>query len=150
MKLGVHAWVSATLVAATLLCPPPSLIAVEPFEEGGPAGEDTRLPAPEPFSLSGRDAVEAIALLRRVGFLSVVDTWTGSMVTVAVEEVWAEFLGLDESFPPGHHRRFDLVVNRRGIDWERTYIRYDGRQLLLRQLFTYRNQRPVPWGVEPR
>lgn len=130
------------------------------FEEGGPAGEHTRLPAPEPFSLSARDAGEAIALLRRVGFVSVVDLsiQPGSrppgapapsgypLVTVPVKEVWARFLGVDEGFPPGHFRRFDLVINGSPLEWERTYIFYDGRQVLLQQLFTYRNQHPVPWG----
>jgi hypothetical protein len=139
MMFGARGWVTAMVVAAVVVCEARALTAVEPFEEGGPAGEHTRLPAPEPFTLSARDAVTAIALLRRVGFLSVIDSSTDSMVTVALREVWAEFRGLDESYPLGHHRRFDLVVNGQHIDWDRTYIRYDGRQLFLCRLFTYRN-----------
>ena len=142
-----------------------------PFEEGGPATEATRMPAPKPFSLSAGDAVGAIALLQRVGFLSVLDTdvqpgGTGRgrpprerlgtrvpesypLKTVEVREVWAVFLGLDESFPPGHQRRYDLVVNGSPMDWERTYIRYGGRRVHLQQLYTYRNQHPVPWELVP-
>lgn len=131
---------------------PGLLQGANPFEEGGPAGEHTRLPAPEPFSLSARDAGKAIALLRRVGFVSVVDTAISPgypLVTVPIREVWARFLGVDEGLPPGHVRRFDLVVNGLPLEWGRTYIVYNGRQLLLQQLFTYRNQHPVPWGLSP-
>ncbi|MFP4431144.1 MAG: hypothetical protein ACOCW6_06005 [Spirochaetota bacterium] len=144
-----------------LLGNPCVLHGANPFEEGGPAGERTRLPAPEPFSLSGRDAVQAVALLRRVGFVSVVDTSITPggvapgfpdpsgypLVTIPVQDVRARFLGLDEGYPPGHVRRFDLVINGRPLEWGRTYIFYNGRQLLLQQLFTYRNQHPVPWGL---
>lgn len=145
-----------------LLGHPAPLSGVQPFEEGGPAGEETRLPAPEPFSLSGRDARHAMALLRRVGFVSVADsaiapgggapgTWAPSaypLVTVAVRDVRARFVGVDDTFPPGHVRRFDLLINGGPLEWGRTYIFYDGRQVLLQQLFTYRNQRPVPWGLD--
>jgi hypothetical protein len=149
---------SIVLLSLGLLLGKPGLLyGANPFEEGGPAGERTRLPAPEPFSLSGRDALQAVALLRRVGFVSVADTSIspgGSsrsfsdypLVTVPVRDIRARFLGVDEGYPPGHVRRFDLVINGRPLEWGRTYIFYNGRQLLLQQLFTYRNQHPVPWG----
>jgi hypothetical protein len=152
---------SVVVVSLGFLLGSPGLLqGANPFEEGGPAEERTRMPAPEPFSLSGRDAVQAIALLRRVGFVSVADTSITPggaaprlpgpsaypLVTIPVRDVRARFLGVEERYPPGHVGRFDLLINGHPLEWGRTYIFYGGRQLLLQQLFTYRNQHPVPWG----
>ena len=99
------------------------------------------IPAPEPFSLSAYDALHARAMMHRVGF---VQLWYGSGApdTVRVREVEALRVGFDEGLPPGHRARYDLTLNGGPVDWDHTYIEYDGRMVSLRLLFTYRNQYP--------
>jgi hypothetical protein len=46
--------------------------------------------------------------------------------------------------PVGHQYRFNLLVNGESLDWEQTYVEYDGKLTNLRLLFTYRNQHPPP------
>lgn len=99
------------------------------------------VPAPQPFSLSAYDALHARAMLYRVGF---VQLWYGQGMprTVAVERVDTVRIGRDDGFPPGHRVRYDLRLNDGALDWDHTYIEYDGRMVSLRLLFTYRNQYP--------
>lgn len=99
-------------------------------------------PAPEPFSLNGYDALQAMALIRRAGLL-VERTGEGrrTVVVDSVDAVPAEPL---PDYPPGHRDRWDLILNGEAISWDTLYVEYGGRLLSLRLLFTYRNQRPVP------
>jgi hypothetical protein len=99
-------------------------------------------PAPEPFSLNGYDALQAMALIRRAGLL-VERTGEGrrTVVVDSVDAVPAEPL---PEYPPGHRDRWDLVLNGEAISWDTLYVEYGGQLLSLRLLFTYRNQRPVP------
>lgn len=99
-------------------------------------------PAPDPFSVNGYDALQAMALMRREGLLVVLRGTERE--TVAVRELEAVPAGSLEDYPPGHRQRWDLLLNGQPLDWQRTYIRYGGELLNMQLLFTYRNQRPVP------
>lgn len=101
------------------------------------------VPAPEPFSVNSRDALEAIALIRRVGLMQ---WWDGSSRPriVAVREIYSIHVGFDPDAYEGHQNRYDLVLNGEPIDWDQLYIEYDGEMLNLRLLYTYRNQEPIP------
>lgn len=99
-------------------------------------------PAPEPFSLNGYDALQAMAMIRRVGR---VVRWNGlERRTVAVSSVEAVAAGRIDDYPPAHRQRWDLLLNGEPLPWNEIYIEYGGELLSLRLLFTYRNQRPVP------
>jgi hypothetical protein len=104
------------------------------------------VPNPEPFSLNSYNALQAAALIRRVGFLQ---RWDGRGMpeTLAVERVETVHIGVDPEAVPARRNRYDLRVNGQALDWDVTYIEYDGRMVNLRLLFTYRNQHP-PEGLE--
>lgn len=99
-------------------------------------------PAPDPFSLNGYDALQAMAIIRREGLL-IERTGEGREIVVvdSIEAIPAEPL---QDYPPQHQQRWDLLLNGEPLRWNTTYIEYGGRLLNLRLLFTYRNQRPVP------
>ncbi|MEX2444182.1 MAG: hypothetical protein WD492_11275 [Alkalispirochaeta sp.] len=99
-------------------------------------------PAPEPFTLNGYDALQAMAMIRREGLL-IERTGSGREIVVvdSIEAVPADPV---EEYPPQHRQRWDLLLNGEPLRWDSTYIEYGGRLLSLRLLFTYRNQRPVP------
>lgn len=99
--------------------------------------------ASEPFSLSGYDASHAVAMISRARILQ---HWDGKNrpQNVGVETVRAIFVGFDLSAFEGHQERYDVELNGARLDWDHTYIEYDGDMLNLRLLFTYRNQHPVP------
>lgn len=99
-------------------------------------------PAPEPFTLNGYDALQAMAVIRREGLL-IERTGEGRAIVV-VESVEAVPADPIEDYPPQHRRRWNLLLNGEPLRWDTTYIEYGGRLLSLRLLFTYRNQRPVP------
>ncbi|MDA8425498.1 MAG: hypothetical protein M0Z80_05120 [Treponema sp.] len=106
------------------------------------------LPSPQPFSVSARDAQQAIDLIRSVGLLEFWDG-TGQARIVAVRSIWAVFTGYDPQIFAGHRRRYDLVLNGSRLDWDHLYIEYGGGMVNLRALFTYRNQYP-PDGLRYR
>ena len=130
------------IVAAGLLMTALLLMTAVP---PAPAQKDMRgdaiLPNPEPFSLNAYDAVSAVALIERAGFLQL---WDGSGLpeTVAVTEAEAVYIGTDEEAVPAQRNRYDIVVNGELLDWQRTYVEYGGRMVSVRLLFTYRNQHP--------
>jgi hypothetical protein len=99
-------------------------------------------PAPEPFTLNGYDALQAMAMIRREELL-IERTGEGREIIVveSIEAVSAEPI---EDYPPHHRQRWDLLLNGEPLRWDSTYIEYGGRLVSLRLLFTYRNQRPVP------
>jgi len=99
-------------------------------------------PAPDPFSLNGYDALQAMSLIRRAGLL--VERTGEGRRTVVVESVDAVPAEPLPEYPPGHRDRWDLLLNGEAISWDTLYVEYGGRLLSLRLLFTYRNQRPVP------
>ncbi|MFP4705025.1 MAG: hypothetical protein ACLFMV_09500 [Spirochaetaceae bacterium] len=99
------------------------------------------IPSPEPFSLSAYDARHAHALLERVGFVQI-RRGDGAPRTVRVRSVGAVPIGYEEGMPPGSRIRYDLRLNEEPLEWDRTYVRYGGRMVSLRLLFTYRNQHP--------
>tara|TARA_B100000614_G_scaffold62730_1_gene55613 strand:+ start:1221 stop:1709 length:489 start_codon:yes stop_codon:yes gene_type:complete len=102
----------------------------------------TIYPSPDPFTLNGYDASQAIAVIRRAGLLI---RRTGSeREIVAVDSVAAVRAGTIDSYPPAHRERWNLLLNGEPLDWDHLYIEYGGELLNLRLLFTYRNQRPVP------
>jgi hypothetical protein len=99
-------------------------------------------PAPDPFTLNGYDALQAMAIIRREGLL-IERTGDGRDIVVvdSIEAIPAEPI---EDYPPQHRQRWDLLLNGEPLRWDTTYIEYGGRLMSLRLLFTYRNQRPVP------
>lgn len=102
-------------------------------------------PAPEPFSVNGYDALQAAHLIRRAGLLVRPAGGKREIVAVrTVEIVEASQEKRIEQMPPGHRKRYDLVLNGEPLDWDSLYIEYGGRLVNLRLLFTYRNQRPAP------
>ena len=109
-------------------------------------------PSPEPFTLNGYDAVQAVWMIRRVGLL-LHETPGGTAEIIPIREtadVRAVHVGTDPDAPgPQHQERYDIVINDEPLDWDNTFIRYGGRMINLRALFTYRNQIP-PDGLRYR
>lgn len=106
------------------------------------------IPGPEPFSVDAQSAVYCIDLLRANRFIQVKKE-SGKTSNVKIETVWSVFLGEDESYPAGHNRRYDIIVNNEPLDWDNSYIEYGGDMLNLRLLFLYKNQHP-PRGLDYR
>ncbi len=102
----------------------------------------TIFPTPDPFSVNGYDALQAIALLRRAGMVMKVDGDFREII--AVRSVEAEKIPPIDSMPEGHVERYDLLLNGEPLRWDLHYVEYGGRMVNLQLLFTYRNQRPVP------
>ena len=105
---------------------------------------------PEPFSLNGYDSIQAISVLRRAGLIRVLDD-DGRPRTVAVREVHAVLIGVDEHAAPAYRLRYDVILNGEPLAWDKTYVEYGGRMVNMRLLFTYRNQVPpssVPFHIE--
>lgn len=100
-------------------------------------------PSPDPFSLDARAAQTCIDLLRLEGFLLIQSDTDTSPEILPVREVYAWFLNFNNDMPPGHRRRYDIYVNGEPLDWEHSYIEWDGRMTKLQILFTYRNQYPT-------
>lgn len=98
--------------------------------------------APEPFSLNGYDALQAIAMIERERLLIRRNGENREIVAVdSIEAIEVEPL---PDMPRNHRRRYDLLLNGEALPWSELYINYGGRLLNLQLLFTYRNQRPVP------
>lgn len=102
-------------------------------------------PNPEPFSLDASSAIYCIELLRSTPFIEVKEE-NGTSSIVKVEKVWSLYLKNDEIYPPGHIRRYDIIVNEKPMDWNNSYIEYGGEMINLQLLFLYRNQHP-PEGL---
>ncbi len=128
----------ACLAAVFLLSAPPLLA------QKGLRGQAI-LPNPEPFSVNSYHAIQAVAMIRREQFLQ---HWDGSGMpeTIVVERVESTHIAFDAQATPAHQHRYDILVNGEPLDWDHTYIEYDGRMTNLRLLFTYRNQHP-PTGL---
>ncbi|MFP4385089.1 MAG: hypothetical protein ACLFST_05000 [Spirochaetia bacterium] len=107
-------------------------------------GDSIIQPVPEPFSLNFYDARQAAAVISRALFL--VRRIQEKRITVRVNSVEIYFEEKDVSMPVGHQYRFNLLVNGEALDWEDTYVEYNGKMTNLRLLFTYRNQHP-PSGL---
>ncbi len=107
-----------------------------------PGGNRYALPAPEPFSLNGYDSIQAISVLRRAGLIRVLGD-DGRPRTVAVRDVHAVLIGVDEHAAPAYRLRYDVILNGEPVEWDKTYVEYGGRMLNMRLLFTYRNQSVV-------
>ncbi len=99
------------------------------------------VPEPDPFSLDALSAIYCIDLLKNNQFIEIIDN-SGTSSIVKVKKIWSFFLGLDDSYPEGHHRRYDIIVNEVPLDWDNSFIEYGGEMLNLRLLFLYRNQYP--------
>lgn len=104
------------------------------------------VPGPIPFSLDAISAINCIELLRRNRFIQVNDE-NGTSYIVKVQTVWSISLGLNESYPGGHQRRYDIVLNGKPLDWDHSYVEYGGEMINLRLLYLYRNQYP-PQGLK--
>ncbi len=98
-------------------------------------------PEPVPFSVDARAAQICIDLLRTARFL-LHQPPDEQRTILTVRQVWAVYLGQDESLPPGFRRRYDIHVNEVPLDWAHTYVEYGGTMTSLKVLFTYRNQNP--------
>lgn len=105
------------------------------------------IPGPEPFSLDAGSAIYCIGLLREIEFIEV-KTKSGNEI-VKVKSVWSFFLEYDQSYPSGHQKRYDIIVNGDPLDWNNSFIEYGGHMINLRLLFTYKNQHP-PNDIEYR
>ncbi len=101
------------------------------------------VPIPEPFTLNAYDAVQAIRMIRRARLLQRETGRRNRPEIVPVREVRGVFVGEDENARvPFERRRYDLLLNGEPLDWDNLYIKYGGRMVSLRALFTYRNQHP--------
>ena len=105
------------------------------------SGDSIIIPEPDPFSIDALSAVYCIDLLKNVQFIETRDR-TGKSSIVKVNKVWSFFLGFDDKYPEGHRRRYDIIVNEAPLDWDNSFIEYNGEMLNLRLLFLYRNQYP--------
>ncbi len=104
------------------------------------------IPGPNPFSLDAESAVYCIDLLKKISLMEVKDENDKSKI-VKVQTVWSYFLEFEESFPEGHRRRYDIIVNGFPLDWDNSFIEVGGEMINLRLLFLYRNQHP-PKGLD--
>lgn len=112
--------------------------------EAPKAVEDSGIfPAPRPFTLNIYDARMAEALLERVGLVEL-RTGEDSTRIVKVRKVRIEYVAENPELPEPYRKRFDIRLNGRPLEWNKTYIKYDFRMVNMRLLFTYRNERPVP------
>jgi hypothetical protein len=86
------------------------------------------------FAVMGRDAVKAVWMLRRAMFIQQLQD-DGSLQTVRVHRarIWQVAEGL-----------YTIYINGEALDWDSSYIYYDGQMRNLRVLFSYRNQ-PHPF-----
>ncbi len=96
------------------------------------------LPGPdEPFLLQAYDAVQALWMLRRAGFIQTLESSDepahspSSRRTIRVRN--ARVVQVE-------HQLYTIHVNGVPLDWDRSYIRYNGHMRNLRALFSYRNQ----------
>ena len=103
--------------------------------------EDNILTVGEPFTLNAYDIRHAAFLIRNEGFLVY---WDGGeeTETITVKNLDIVFSHFDEEAFIGYQLRYDIVLNGEPLNWEHSYIDYDGEMLNLRLLFTYRNQHP--------
>lgn len=107
--------------------------------ENGP--ETIIVPEPQPYSIDALSAMYCIDLLKNNPFIETRDS-DGKSSIVRVKKVWSYFLSFDETYPEGHRRRYDIIVNESPMDWDNSFIEYGGDMLNLRLLFLYRNQYP--------
>ncbi len=99
------------------------------------------VPSPEPFSLNSYDVRHAAALLKRALLFEVRDE-RGARKTIAVKTIRIYISGYNEDGMLGRKIRYDIEVNGSPLDWDNSYIEYEGKMMNLRALFTYRNQYP--------
>ena len=99
------------------------------------------IPDPTPFSLDAGSAIYCINLMKNNRYLEKKDK-SDECKIVEVKTVWSQFLEYDESFPEGHRKRYDIIVNGTNLDWDNSYIEYGNEILNLHLLFLYRNQHP--------
>ncbi len=112
-----------------------------------PNGSGTVLyPDPEPFSVDAESAIYCISILKGSRYLEKDDT--DQYRVVQVETVWSELTGYDETYPPGHRRRYDIIVNGSPLNWDNSYMEYGSDLINMHLLFLYRNQHP-PSGLGP-
>jgi len=151
-------WLSALLVAALALTgaaqeadsppgadrsPGDGVFAPRPPEPAPPKELRGRaiVPNPEPFTLNSYNVLQAVALIRRVGFLQV---WEGEGFpeTIAVDSVRSLPVGTEPDTTPARRSRYTILVNGEPLSWDHSFIEYDGRMMNLRLLYSYRNQHP--------
>lgn len=104
------------------------------------------IPAPQPFTVDVYSAIQAMAMLKRVGLIELRSAGPERTVRptiIAVRTVWAVDAGTIDSYPPGHRQRFNIILNGEPLDWNRAFINYGDGMINLRALFTYRNQYPT-------
>jgi hypothetical protein len=101
------------------------------------------LPAPDPFTLNSYDAISAVLMIRRVPALLRISA-DGSQEIVPVRSARSVWVGFNPDAYEAHQNRYDVELNGEPLNWDSTFIEYDGRMVNLRVLFTYRNQQPVP------
>lgn len=101
------------------------------------------VPAPEPFTLNSYDVIDAVWMLRRVGFLQ---RWDGHTrpETIAVRTARSVWVAYDPDAYEGHRNRYDILLNGEPIEWDLLYVEYANDMINLRLLYTYRNQQPPP------
>lgn len=128
------------------------LFAESPFAESRFPRSSHIHPTPDPFTLNGRDAIQALWLIRRAGLL-LHHTPGGTSETIVVRrasDVRAVHAGHDPNAPGRQHaERYDIEIDGEPLDWRNTFIRYGGYMTNLQLLFTYRNQTP-PEGLRYR
>jgi len=99
--------------------------------------------SPDPFTLDARASQTLIDVLRTQQFL-IFDDGSGERSIVRVNEIWAEYRGIDDSLPVGFRRRYELILNGEPLDWPNYYIEWGLEMVNLQTLFTYNNQLPTP------
>jgi hypothetical protein len=137
LAVAIAALAIATVVVASVISPGVS---------HAQAWSAPIVPAAQPFTLNSYDALDAVALLYRVGFVQL-RFGDGSLRTIRVRTARTVWVDYDPDAYEAHRNRYDVVVNETPIDWDHTYIEYERRMVNLRLLYTYRNQQPI---IPPR
>ncbi|AFG36399.1 hypothetical protein [Spirochaeta africana] len=127
-----------------LLLAIPGMLLADPRYDYDRTFEPPQLPGPsQEFAVTGYDAVQAVWMLRRTTLIQQVDPPDSQSPgplprrTVAVRQARVVKVA---------PQLYTIYLNGEPLDWDHSYIRYNGRMTNLRLLFSYRNQ-PHPFDL---
>lgn len=99
--------------------------------------------ATEAFAVTGYDAVQAVWMLRRAGFIQLLEGDGGGYDARGARRTIAVRKARVVQVAP---KLYTIYINDEPLDWERSYLQYQGKMRNLRVLFSYRNQ-PHPFDA---